>query len=317
MLSLDSAAVARTLDLRSLVEALRTAFRDGCESPLRHHHPVEAEGAPSGMMLLMPAWVPGRYLGVKLVNVFPGNGSRDLPAVQGIYVLFDGETGAVLATIDGNELTARRTVAASALASSYLARPDASRLLLVGTGRLARSMAQAQASVRPIRSVTIWGRDPAKAHALAEELRGEFAEVGVATDLAAAVPAADIVSCMTLSREPLIRGEWLAPGTHLDLVGGFTPEMREGDDEAVRRASVFVDTQGALAEAGDIVAPLRSGILGEDPVLPDLEALARGNHRGRSREDEITLFKSVGASLEDLAAAVLCYERVRAETAAP
>jgi alanine dehydrogenase len=316
VLSLDSAVVRDALDLHSLVETLRTTFREGCEAPLRHHHAIAGAGAPSGMMLLMPAWVPGRYLGVKLVNVFPENGQRGLPAVQGIYALFSGQTGEMLATIDGNELTARRTVAASALAASYLARQDASTLLLVGTGRLARLMAQAHASVRPIRNVLVWGRDLAKAEALAAELRADFAQVEVATELAQAVSAADIVSCMTLSREPLVRGEWLRPGCHLDLVGGFTPEMREADDEAVRRASVFVDTSGALAEAGDIVIPLRTGVLARQDIRADLEALTRGTHPGRTRDDEITLFKSVGASLEDLAAAVLCYERVQAQSRA-
>lgn len=284
-------------------------FRGGCEAPLRHHHTVESEGNASGTMLLMPAWIPGRYLGVKLVNVFPDNGQRGLPAVQGTYALFAGETGQMLATLDGNELTTRRTVGASALAASYLAREDARTLLIVGTGRLARLMAQAHATVRPIRKVLIWGRDSAKAAEVAAELRADFAEVEAVADLAAAVGSADIVSCVTLSREPVVRGEWLRPGTHLDLVGGFTPQMREVDDDAIRRADVFVDTQGALAEAGDIVVPMRTGVLKPSDILADLQQLTRGLHPGRSDGSQITLFKSVGASQEDLAAAILCYER--------
>lgn len=312
MISLDTALIRETLDIGSLVDALRAIFRDGCEAPLRHHHEVHGKGAPSGTMLLMPAWIPGRYLGVKLVNVFPENGARDLPAVQGLYALFSGATGEMLATLDGNELTARRTVAASALAASYLARKDAATLLLVGTGRLARSMAQAHAAVRPIGRVLVWGRDPSKAAELVGALRGEFSAVSVATDLAAAVAEADVVSCMTLSREPLIQGGWLRPGTHLDLVGGFRPDMREADDKAIRRASVFIDTAGAMSEAGDIAAPLASGVLSRNAIHADLAALARGTHPGRRTDDEITLFKSVGASQEDLAAAILCYERALA-----
>jgi alanine dehydrogenase len=313
VLALDSAGVRDALDLRSVVDALRTMFREGCEAPLRHHHEIAGDGVPHGTLLLMPAWIPGRYLGVKLVNVFPGNGGRGLPAVQGIYALFSGETGEMLATLEGNELTARRTVAASALAASYLARKDASTLLIVGTGRLAGLMAQAQASIRPIRRVLVWGRDSAKAAALAASLCADFPETAVAPSLPGAVAAADIVSCMTLSREPLIRGEWLRPGTHLDLVGGFTPEMREADDEAIRRASVFIDTPGALAEAGDIVIPVTSGVLAREAIRADLAALASGHHPGRASDGEITLFKSVGASQEDLAAAVLCYERAMAK----
>lgn len=295
-----------------LVEALRVMFREGCEAPLRHHHEIAAGGAPSGTMLLMPAWIPGRYLGVKLANVFPGNGARALPVVQALYILCSGETGEVLATLDGNELTARRTVAASALAAACLARRDSETLLLVGTGRLAKLMAQAHAAVRPLRHIMVWGRDAAKAAALAGELRDAFAQVSVADDIASAMARADIVSCMTLSREPLVHGAWLQPGTHLDLVGGFRPDMRETDDEAVRRASVFIDTPGAIHEAGDIAAPLATGALALDDIRADLAALVRAAHPGRTDEKEITLFKSVGAAQEDLAAAILCYERALA-----
>jgi ornithine cyclodeaminase len=246
---------------------------------------------------------------VKLVNVFPGNGAINLPAVQGVYILFSGKTGEVLAMIDGNELTARRTVAASALASSYLSRPDARTLLIAGTGRLARLMAEAHAVVRPVQRVMVWGREPAKAAAVVAELSGFGFDVSVAEDLRSAVENADIVSCVTLSREPLIQGAWLRPGTHLDLVGGFTPQMRESDDEAVKRASVFIDTPGAMSEAGDLVIPIASGVLHEADIQADFAALVRGVHPGRTSAEEITFFKSVGASLEDLAAAILVYER--------
>lgn len=316
MLTLNAAEARAFLDLPSTIEALREMFRDGCEAPLRHHHCIEGKNGPVGTMLLMPAWMPGRYLGVKLVNVFQGNGARDLPAVQGMYVLFSGETGVVLAMIEGNELTSRRTVAASALASSYLARPDAETLLVVGTGRLARLMAEAHAVVRPIRRVIVWGRESAKADAVVDELSGKGFDVAVATDLEDAAATADIISCVTLSREPLVKGQWLKPGTHLDLVGGFTPQMREVDDEAVERSSVFIDTLGAIAEAGDIVIPLENGVLKEANIRADLAALARGHHAGRSSDDEITFFKSVGASQEDLAAAILVYKRAEAAAGA-
>jgi ornithine cyclodeaminase len=310
MITLGADELRHLLDWRSTVAALESMFKRGCEMPKRHHHTVAVPGAPDATALLMPAWSVGGHLGVKLVNVFPGNARAGLPAVSGIYVLFSATTGAPLALLDGGELTARRTAAASALAARYLAREDAARLLIVGTGRMAANLAQAHASARRIENVTVWGRDVAKAASLARVLAGLGLAAEPTEDLAGAVGAADIVSCATLSREPLIKGAWLTPGAHLDLVGGFTPAMREADDEAVRRSSVFVDTRaGAMEEAGDIAVPLASGVLAPNGVRADLTDLARGNHPGRVGRDEITLFKSVGAALEDLAAAALAFER--------
>jgi ornithine cyclodeaminase len=278
MRTIDLQQTIHALSWDALVPALREMFRQGCEMPLRHHHQLAVPGEPEATMLLMPAWSPGRYAGVKIANVFPGNAKRDLPAVSASYLLMSAATGEMLALIDGGELTARRTAGVSALAASYL--------------------------------VTVWGRDPKKAAALA----GEFAAIGLESaaseDLAASVATADIISCATLSSEPLVEGAWLKPGAHLDLVGGFRPTMREADDEAVRRATVFVDTRaGASAEAGDIVVPLAKGILGEDDIAADLYELCRGQHAGRRDASEITFFKSVGAALVDLAAAILAYER--------
>ncbi len=303
--------VNSSLDFAALVEALRQMFRAGCEAPLRHHHAIKTtDGAPDATLLLMPAWQSGRHIGIKMVTVFPGNAAADLPSVMGAYLLLDGKTGEVLALLDGPALTARRTAAASALAASYLARPDCERLLMVGTGALAPHLVEAHASVRPIRNVLVWGRDPDKAKRLAQRLDRKTLKVAATTNLEAAVRGAHVVSCATLSFEPLIRGEWLPLGVHLDLVGGFTPERREADDEAVRRARIFVDTrEGAVKEAGDIVQPLRAGIIGEDDIAGDLFELTRGTRAGRRYHDQITLFKSVGTALEDLAAAQLAYER--------
>jgi ornithine cyclodeaminase/alanine dehydrogenase-like protein (mu-crystallin family) len=299
------------LDHVSLIDALADMFRDGCEAPVRHHHSISVPGSSDATMLLMPAWVPGKVAGAKIANVFPDNGAVGLPAVQSIYLLFSGKTGELLATLDGSELTTRRTVAASSLAVRYLARKDASRLLIVGTGQVARQLAVSHAAVRPISHVAVWGRNGRHAETLAAKLRTDGFEARAVDDLASAVGAADIVSCATLSKDALVRGEWLRPGTHLDLIGGFTPRMREADDEAIRRASVFIDTQGAMSEAGDILAPLESGALVKRDILAELSDLVRKRHVGRTSDSEITLFKSVGASAEDLAAAELAYRRVR------
>jgi alanine dehydrogenase len=308
--------VVAALDPPSLVEALRHMFRAGAETPARQHYNVPVPGRPDASLLLMPAWQAGRQIGVKLVTVFADNAAQQEPAVGGAYVLIDGQTGRTLALMDGPALTLRRTAAASALAASYLARPDCERLLMVGTGALAAHLIEAHASVRPIANVLVWGRDPEKAAKLARRLDRRRLKVGATTDLANAVRGAHIISCATLSERPLIAGHWLPLGVHLDLVGGFRPEMREADDDCIRRARVFVDTRaGALSEAGDIVQPLRSGVLREDDIAGDLFDLARGSRAGRRYHDQITLFKSVGTALEDLAAARLALENVEHSSA--
>lgn len=303
--------VERLLDYASLADALERMFREGCEAPLRHAHTLEVADAPEATLLLMPAWQPGRRIGVKTVTVFPGNAAKGLPAVAAVYMVLDAATGTPLALIDGEALTLRRTAAVSALAARYLARDDAARLLMVGSGALAPHLIAAHAAVRPIAEVAIWNRTAANAERLAARLATEGLEVAVAQDLEAAAREADIVSCATLATEPLIHGEWLKPGAHLDLVGSFRPHMREADDEAVQRARVYVDTRaGACAEAGDIVQPLEAEVISADDILGDLYDLARGTVTGRGSADEITYFKSAGAAISDLAAAGLVLDRL-------
>lgn len=299
---LDAEKTAAALPFERLIPALRDAFVAGAEVPLRHRHDIAQPDGTTAALLLMPAWRANGLLGVKVVSVFPGNGARGLASVSASYLLCDDATGQHLALIDGGEITRRRTAAASALAGSYLAREDASSLLIVGSGHVGALMAEAYRVVRPIRRVMVWNIRPAGAKRLAAKIGGE-----AVTDLAAAVRQADIVSCATLFREPLVRGEWLRPGTHLDLIGGFTPAMREADDEAVRRASVFIDTDAALAEAGDLIDPIARGVLRREDIAGNLFALCRGETPGRRHGQEITLFKSVGSALEDLAAAGLAY----------
>lgn len=317
MLILDPIQTRHHLDWDALIAALSAMFKGDCVMPVRHHHTVGVPGEADATLLLMPAWQPGQYIGVKLVSVFPDNHLRSLPAIHGSYLLSSGRTGELLAVLDGGELTARRTAAASALAARHLARDDASTLLVVGTGRLSLNLIEAHSRVRHIQQVLIWGRDQHKASQAAAEARALGYSVEVASDLETAARQADIISCATLSRAPLIRGEWLKPGSHLDLIGAFTKDMRESDDDAVRRARVFVDTRGgAFAEAGDILQPIASGVIGKEHVQAELAELVRGS-AGRKSADEITLFKSVGAALEDLAGAILAYETAQKAGAAP
>jgi ornithine cyclodeaminase len=320
-IALGADELKKLLTFPALVEALREGFRRGATVPVRHHHSIQVPSEPEATLLLMPAWdlsggeAGGAFIGVKIVTVHPGNAARGLPSVHGTYLLLDGRTGALRATLDGTALTLRRTAAASALAASYLARADASRLLMVGAGALAPHLIEAHASVRRIERVEIWNHRRERAEALAGTLRdaGARYEIAAVENLETAAREADIISCATLSAKPLIRGAWLKAGAHLDLVGAFTPKMRESDDAAVARASVFVDTRaGALKEAGDIVQPIAAGLIDEAAIRADLFDLCRGLHPGRADADEVTLFKSVGTALEDLVAAAFALGARRA-----
>jgi ornithine cyclodeaminase len=312
---IDAAAVAAATPFEALVAALRDGFSEGVDVPARHVHSWPDGAGANVTSLLMPAWTrpspqgPGFY-GVKIINVAPGNAARGLPGLHGSYTLFDAATGRPLALLDADALTARRTVAASALAAGYLARPDASRLLVVGAGRLAALLPAAHRAVRPIRHVQVWARRPEAAAALVAQWQAEGFEADAAAELPAAVAAADIVSCATLATEPLVQGAWLSPGSHLDLIGGFTPAMREADDDCFRGARIAVDTEEALAKAGDLLGPLSRGVFTAADVRATLAQLCRGSVPGRTQERQRTVFKSVGTALEDLAAARLVWAAV-------
>jgi ornithine cyclodeaminase len=265
----------------------------------------------------MPAWVPGRYYGVKTINIAPGNAQRGLPGLHATYLLYDGSTGVPLALMDGDVITTRRTAAASALAARWLAPPDARRLLVVGAGRVARELPAAYRAVRGIDDVRVWARSPASAQALAQTWRAEGIAARAVTDLAAACADADIVSCATLASEPVVRGAWLRAGTHLDLIGSFTPAMREADDDCFAGAALYVDTEEALKKSGELLAPMARGVFAASDVRGTLATLARGHASGRTGAQERTVFKSVGTALEDLAAAMLVHESAPAHVTRP
>ena len=287
-------------------------------APARHHHEI-GTGEHRASHLVMPAWtadVPdGGFIGTKIVNVFPANSEKGLPAVHGSYLLQSGETGAPLAVLDGTRLTHRRTAAASALAASFLAHKDASHLLVVGAGALAPALISAHRAVRPITTVTLWNHRRESAERLAAALAGSPFEISVTDDLHAASAQADIISCATLSQKPIVQGERLKAGAHLDLVGAFNMTMREADDRALKRARVFIDTAAAKDEGGDVAIALSAGALQEAHIRGDLAALCAGKVRGRENGSDITLFKSVGASIEDLAAAMLVWRKINGASA--
>lgn len=308
MRSIDAAAVHAALPYDKLIAHLREAFRAGGEVPLRSRFQIDSvDGGAGGTLLLMPAWQPGRHIGIKTVSVFPDNAKLGHGSVAATYLLLDARTGFPKAVIDGEAITLRRTGCASALAAGYLARKNAQHLLMVGAGSLAPHLIRAHCAVRKYTRIEIWNRNRVRAEKIAATLND--LDVKVVDDLESAVRAADTVSCATLSHEPLVRGDWLKPGAHLDLVGAFTPEMHETDATALTRSSVYVDNRaGALKEPGDLVTPIKAGQFRVEDVRGDLFDLCRADVTARQSDSEITLFKSVGLALEDLAAAELVVE---------
>ncbi|WP_196138767.1 ornithine cyclodeaminase family protein [Aliikangiella sp. G2MR2-5] len=310
---IDQNTIEKVCQFDTLIPALKRAFASATINvPMRHHHdfpnPVEGE---ESTLLLMPAWDPGKDLGVKMVTVSPNNGRYNLPSIQGIYLLFDAHKGGCRALLDAKSLTALRTAATSALASSLLSRPDSRTLLMIGTGALSSKLIKAHATVRPINRVLIWGRDKQKALNLRQQLSTEDLEIEVVDTIEQGVARADILSCATLSKLPLIKGKWLRQGQHLDMVGAYRPDMREADDDCLKRSEIFVDHYaGATKETGDIVIPMSEGVIDKTDLKAELFELCAGTKTGRGSAAEITFFKSVGHALEDLVAATLVADKV-------
>jgi ornithine cyclodeaminase len=311
---IDAAEIKRALPWQRLIDALHVAFAGGeITVPPRVHHALEPGNAASPVLLMMPAWSPAHGIGTKLVTVFLQNPERfGQPAIQGLYVLADASTGGPLAVFDAAELTARRTAAASALASRALSRPDSRTLLMIGAGRQARVLPHAHAAVRPIDRVMVWGRTPEEAQGAGQALCAEGLRAEVVAALPAAAAEADIISCATAADRPLLHGDWLRPGTHVDLIGAFKPTMCEADPRTFERADeVWCDTlDGALHEAGDIVQAIAAGRFSAAQLRGDLGALCRRAGEGCNARNpsHITVFKSVGVALEDLVAARLAFD---------
>jgi ornithine cyclodeaminase len=303
---IDAARTRASLPFDRLIPALREAFTAGAQVPLRHHHFMPQPDGSTATILIMPAWQRA-FVGIKIVTIFPENGKRALPGLFSSYLLCDGETGQHIALIDGNQITSRRTAGIAALGADFLARKDARKLLVCGSGRIASLLADAFRVVRPIDKVAVWNINEAGAALLVFDLREKGVDAEVAHDLECAVGEADIVSCATLAATPIIKGEWLKPGVHLDLIGSFTPFMREADDEVFRRGRVWLDTYDALKESGELLDPIRDGVFRPEDIRGSLTELCRGERKGRADAGEITVFKAVGTALSDIAAAGLVY----------
>ena len=309
---ISSEFIEENTNFSALISDIKKYFSsDEVMVPMRHHHDFpNPEVQTDSTLLLMPAWNPSKNAGVKIVTVSPENGQFDLPSIQGTYIYFDAIKGSIKAILEAKNLTVKRTAAASALASSYLSRKDSNSLLMIGTGALSINLIKAHAAVRPITQVYIWGRNFEKAMTVANELKKEKFSVTAIKNIEEKIADVAIISCATLSKSPLVFGKHLKTGQHIDLVGAYKKDMREADDETITRASVFVDTfQGGLKESGDIVIPLQNGTLKEEDIKADLFQLCSNQKNGRNSTEEITVFKSVGHALEDLAAANYYYNK--------
>ncbi|BBM98688.1 hypothetical protein MPTK1_1g15450 [Marchantia polymorpha subsp. ruderalis] len=318
-LVIEKEQIRSILSYSALVDKLQEAFGNARSytMPERHHHDIHARAG--GRLLIMPAWSadwgPKAYIGTKLVTVFPKNANQGLASVLGVYVLASGDTGRPLALMNGTELTLWRTACVSALAARYLARAEPRLMVMVGAGALAPHLIQAHIAVHPsIDTIIVWNRTHDRATELVEALRRlplfseSFRSVHTRKDLEDIVRAADLVVCATMADEALVRGRWLKAGVHVSLVGSFKPSMRECDDDAVTRSRVFVDADAAVCDAGELSGPIARGVVSKAHVVGDLAALVRSDVDGRRSPDDVTLFKSVGCALEDLAAAQLIYE---------
>lgn len=310
MLIIKDEEIKKALDYKELIGALENIFKSEYEMPVRHHHFYQTATGHENTMILMPVWNK-KYMGIKQVIVAAQNHVRQLPAIHAIYTLFDAETGVPLAMMNAAELTSRRTACTSALAARYLAPKNARHLLIAGGGKVAAHLAQAHSVVRPYTKISVWMRNPDKLKSFKDHLYKDGVEVSAATSLEEAARDADVISTATLSPTPIIKGEWLKKGVHLDLIGSHKPDTREVDNDAILKSSIYVDSrEGALHETGELAIPIAEGILKPSDVKATIRDLCKGHHEGRSSEDENTLFKSAGLAVEDLAAALLVYQKV-------
>ena len=312
IIQISETFIENRTNFATLISELKQGFSSNKTIvPLRHHHDFPNPKVNSdSTLLLMPAWNPSKNAGVKIVTVSPENGQFDLPSIQGTYIYFNATKGTLKAVIEAKSLTVKRTAATSALASSYLSRIDSSSLLMIGTGALSVNLIKAHASIRPIKTVYIWGRSFEKAKAISETLKNEIFSIQPIENIIEKISEVDIISCATLSKIPLVLGKYLKLGQHIDLVGAYKKDMREADDVAIAKASIFLDTfQGGLKESGDIVIPIQKGIIKEEDIKADLFQLCSNKKQGRVNDIEITVFKSVGHALEDLVAASYYYKK--------
>jgi ornithine cyclodeaminase/alanine dehydrogenase-like protein (mu-crystallin family) len=310
MIFLSRAEALRLSDPAGMIAEIKAVFSSQRELPPRCHYDLPGSGVDQ--MLVMPGWIDRELLGLKVATVIPSNAEREMPTIEGLCVLLDGATGVAIAIISGSALTELRTAAVSAVATSILAREDSETLLIIGTGSLLPHLIQAHLCVRPLKKIIVWGRNLAKSQAIVDGLKGAEYLIESASDLNQAIAHADIIVSATSARSPLIFGSSLKEGTHVDLIGSFRPDMMEADPAVFLRSKLAVDTRSAFAESGDLIPAAEKGWI-NPASTPDLhDIIIRGSSRRTGRD--ITVFKSIGTALADLAAARHLFHSARAQS---
>ncbi len=302
----DQSAVAHALPYPALIEALAAGLQQAIESPARS---VYTPNGDNSAVLIMPAWKAHENMGVKLVSIWPGNSAKGKSAVSAVYVLISCEDGNPIAVLDGTELTLRRTAAAAALAGRILARKNSQTLAILGTGSLSAPLAVAHASVMNFKTILVWGRDVKKAQTVVDTLASQGITAQASSDLQATLAQADVVCAASTATAPFIRSDWVKPGTHLGLIGAFTPTMAEAEPALMPRAQVFADSRDAiLQKGGEVLQAIQQGLITAGDIQAELDEIAAQPQKAwRSSDDAITVFKSVGFAALDLIAAELVF----------
>ena len=312
MLMLDADTLLQAMPFSQLVDELAELHREPIG--LVDEMLMESKDAEDNTshFFIRTGWQPEKAVGAKVITVFPRNNKAGVwPSIQAVYILFEGTNGSPLACLDGTALTWLKTASDSALGSKLLSRPNIESMLMIGAGQMAPHLVHAHCAVRPsLRRVMIWNRTPEKAQALCTQLTGQIANVEFSAtgDLQAVTGSVDLICSAIACDEPIIQGDWLKDGTHVDLIGAYTASMREADDDCLRRGSLFVDArETTIHQIGELMIPLASGVISEDDVLADLADLCQQRHRGRSSDAEITIFKNGGGGHLDLMCARLLH----------
>lgn len=309
MLHFDNHNIESLFSYKEFIPILRDSFTKKISSPPRPHYPIKNDDGDPNMLLLMPAWQVGNFIGIKIITVFKENALRGLNTINGTYLLLNGETGIPISTFDAATITSKRTAATSALAASYLGRSDSKTYTVLGTGQLCKELVLAYSSHFKLEHINIWGRNPAKAATRVDQLKTFRINATVAKDRTEILSESDIISAATYSKTPIVHGKYIKAGTHIDLIGSYLPDYREGDDDLISKSSLFIDTKAALKESGDLIMPINQGIIKPSDIQGTLIELCKGEDPGRLDKSEITFFKSVGYALEDLAIAIYLYQK--------
>ena len=317
MLMLDADKILNSISFSTLVDELAAMHRE----PIGLVDEMLMESTDNNNSVshffIRTGWQPEKAVGAKVITIFPRNNQqREWPSIQAVYILFEGVNGTPIACLDGTALTWLKTASDSALGSRLLSRENIESMLMIGAGQMAPHLVSAHCEVRPsLKQIHVWNRTNDKAQTLCASLADKYPQIifNPVTEIEASAREADLICSAIGCTEPIIRGEWLKPGTHVDLIGAYTADMREADDECLRRGNLFVDArETTIHHIGELMIPLASGVISEADVIADLSDLCQQRHPGRQSDDEITLFKNGGGGHLDLMCARILHQNIQA-----